>query len=172
MVHRHGVRGRTNAARGVRGCRLFDETATRVSRAGRQRGRPCARNGIAHCDLKPDNIMVTRDGLVKVLDFGLARLAGSSDTAGPRFEGTIGYMSPEQTAGQTIDARSDVFSFGCVLFEAVTGRLPFPAPRWFDSLMKDPPPRLETLAPEAPDGVQALIDDCLVKDPATAIERP
>ena len=122
-------------------------------------------NGIAHCDLKPDNIMVTREGLVKVLDFGLARLAGSSEAAGPRFEGTIGYMSPEQCAGQTIDARSDVFSFGCILFEAVTGRLPFPAPRWFDSLMHAPPPRIET-ATDTPDGVQALIDDCLVKDPA------
>ena len=56
-------------------------------------------NGLAHCDLKPESIMATRDGLVKVLDFGLARLAGSSEAAGRRFEGTIGYVSPEQADG-------------------------------------------------------------------------
>jgi TolB-like protein/tRNA A-37 threonylcarbamoyl transferase component Bud32/tetratricopeptide (TPR) repeat protein len=122
-------------------------------------------NGLAHCDLKPDNIMVTRDGLVKVLDFGLARLAGSSEASGRRLEGTIGYMSPEQAAGKTIDVRSDVFSFGCMLFEAVTDTRPFPAERWFDSLMHAAQPRLETLTHRVPDGVQALVDDCLVKDP-------
>ena len=121
-------------------------------------------NGLAHCDLKPENIMVTRDGLVKVLDFGLARLAGS-EAAGRRFEGTIGYVSPEQAAGTRIDVRSDVFSFGCMLFEAVTGKLPFSTERWFDTLMRASPSRLETLTREVPDGMQALIDDCLVKDP-------
>jgi len=121
-------------------------------------------NGLAHCDLKPDNIMVTRDGLVKVLDFGLARLAGSSGASDRRFEGTIGYMSPEQASGKTIDVRSDVFSFGCMLFEAVTGTRPFAGERWFDGLMNAPPPRLETLTTGIPDGVQALIDDCLVKE--------
>ena len=128
-------------------------------------------NGIAHCDLKPDNIMVTRDGLVKVLDFGLARLSGSSDVAAePRFEGTIGYMSPEQAAGETIDARSDVFSFGCILFEAAVGQLPFPpGPRWVERLIHAPPPRLETATPGVPEGLEALIDECLVKDPAARL---
>jgi serine/threonine protein kinase/tetratricopeptide (TPR) repeat protein len=126
-------------------------------------------NGLAHCDLKPENIMVTRDGLVKVLDFGLARLAGSSEATGRRFEGTIGYMSPEQVSGETLDVRSDVFSFGCMLFEAVTGTLPFPTERWYESLKHAPPPRLETLTHEAPEGVQALIDDCLVKNPDTRL---
>jgi TolB-like protein/tRNA A-37 threonylcarbamoyl transferase component Bud32 len=122
-------------------------------------------NGLAHCDLKPENIMVTRDGLVKVLDFGLARLAGTSEASGPHFEGTIGYMSPEQIGLEAIDVRSDVFSFGCILFEAVTGTLPFPTERWFDTVMHASPPRIETLTHSAPEGVQALIDDCLVKDP-------
>lgn len=122
-------------------------------------------NGLAHCDLKPENIMVTREGLVKVLDFGLARFTGSLDAASPRFEGTIGYMSPEQVGGTTIGVRSDVFSFGCILFEAVTGKLPFPTKGWFESLMHAPPPRLETLTHGTPEGLQALIDDCLVKDP-------
>ena len=122
-------------------------------------------SGMAHCDLKPDNIMVTRDGLVKVLDFGLARLTGSSDVDGARLEGTIGYMSPEQAAGRSIDGRSDIFSFGCMLFEAVTGRLPFPTTRWLESLMQAPTPRLEPQTQGAPDGLQSLIDACLVKNP-------
>ena len=130
-------------------------------------------NGIAHCDLKPDNVMVTRDKLVKVLDFGLARLAGSKAIDGARIEGTIGYMSPEQAAGKEIDARSDVFSFGCMLFEAATNSLPFWSPsssRWVVTLMHAPPPRIQTLAPEAPAGLQELIDDCLVKDPAARLQ--
>ena len=126
-------------------------------------------NGLAHCDLKPDNMMVTREGLVKVLDFGLARFAGSLEATGRRFEGTIGYMSPEQAAGKTIDVRSDVFSFGCILFEAVTGTRPYVGERWFENLNNAAPPRLETLTHRVPDGVQELIDDCLVKDPGTRL---
>jgi len=123
-------------------------------------------NGIAHCDLKPENMMVTRDGLVKVLDFGLARLTGSRDATGPRFEGTIGYMSPEQVAGGSINASSDVFSFGCILYEAATGSLPFPpAPRWINSLMDDRAPRIETRS-GVPARLADLVDDCLVKDAA------
>jgi serine/threonine-protein kinase len=125
-------------------------------------------NGIAHCDLKPDNIMVTRDGLVKVLDFGLARLAGSADAQGPAVEGTIGYMSPEQAAGQPIDTRSDVFSFGCILFEAVTNELPFGgmSERWATNLMDAKTPPLAAMPPGIPAGLQELLDDCLIKDPA------
>jgi serine/threonine protein kinase len=124
-------------------------------------------NGLAHCDLKPDNIMVTRDGLVKVLDFGLARIAGTFDATGPHFEGTVGYMSPEQAAGQPIDTGSDVFSFGCILFEAVTGNLPFPpGERWLHTLMHAATPPLRPAPSGMPDGLEALIDDCLIKDAA------
>ena len=121
-------------------------------------------HGIAHCDLKPENMMVTRDGLVKVLDFGLARLTGSTDETGPRFEGTVGYMSPEQVTGAPINVSSDVFSFGCILFEAATSRVPFPdAPRWIDQLIHARAPRVETLTSGVPAGLADLVDDCLEK---------
>ena len=130
-------------------------------------------NGIAHCDLKPDNIMVTHEGLVKVLDFGLARIAGSSEVVAPHIEGTIGYMSPEQAGGQSMDARSDVFSFGCVLFEAATNSLPFGSQltsQWIERLMQEPPSRLDPIATNnVSAALQALIDDCLIKDPAARV---
>ncbi len=107
--------------------------------------------GIVHRDLKPDNMMVTRDGHAKILDFGLAKLlepaklsgSGSSELATaimPQHStpgavmGTVGYMSPEQAQGKTneIDQRSDIFSFGCILFETATGRKPFEG----DSIVK------------------------------------
>jgi serine/threonine protein kinase len=113
--------------------------------------------GIVHRDLKPDNIMITGDGHAKILDFGLAKLleparpTATSDAPGSEVAtallpqqhstpgtvlGTAGYMSPEQAQGKTnaIDHRSDIFSFGCILFEAVTGRKPFEAESVFKSL--------------------------------------
>jgi serine/threonine protein kinase/tetratricopeptide (TPR) repeat protein len=138
--------------------------------------------GVVHRDLKPANVMVTREGRVKVLDFGLAKpapisfeldTAGNDTTISPLSQagqvlGTVPYMAPEQIRGETVDARTDLFAFGILVFELLTGRRPFIGATQADiisSILRDAPPSLRDLRPDAPSDIARVITRCLEKQP-------
>lgn len=138
--------------------------------------------GIIHRDLKPENIFLTRDSRIKILDFGLVRWKPAAlqqaSTAAPTVSagetkpgillGTIAYMSPEQVRGSSVDIRSDLFSFGCILYEMITGKRPFSHETFADimaAILKEIPPGVAEVSREVPNELDHIVMRCLEKDP-------
>jgi serine/threonine protein kinase len=149
--------------------RLTVETAIAIAKQIGEGLAEAHRLGVVHRDLKPSNILIDRVGTAKILDFGIARsLQAKGITIQGMIIGTLGYMSPEQVEGRGIDARSDIFAFGCVLYEMLSGKSAFgreTTAETIAAILHEDPPRVSESGVEIPEGLQRIIGRCLEKDP-------
>jgi len=173
------VPGQTLAER-IAGARLKLEEALMIALQIAEAVAAAHEHGIIHRDLKPGNIKITPEGKVKVLDFGLAKAVGgeamdqqSTVTEPGRVIGTPAYMSPEQARGKPTDKRSDIWSFGCVLYEMLTATVPFKGETISDTLANilDREPNWQALPESMPANIQALLRHCLKKDPRRRLQH-
>lgn len=133
--------------------------------------------GIIHRDLKPENLMISKDGFLKILDFGLAKITLAqpdeasnllTQTHAGMVRGTVAYMSPEQASGKALDFHSDQFSFGTILYEMITGKRPFErdsAAESMAAIIRDDPEPVNKLNPQIPQVLRLILDRCMAKDP-------
>jgi len=177
------VNGPTLAAKLLRGPLALPETLS-IARQIASALAAAHGNGIVHRDLKPANLKITPEGMVKVLDFGLAKLTDQAESSADaptmslggsddgRVTGTTVYMSPEQARGKPVDKRTDIWAFGCVLFEMLTGRRAFGGETTSDTIaaILDRQPDLTTLPRRTPAGLRRLLSRCLEKDPARRLQ--
>jgi eukaryotic-like serine/threonine-protein kinase len=160
--------GETLEAKGRGGPLAVDE-AVAITRQIAQALRAAHRRGIVHRDIKPSNVMITDEGMVKILDFGIAKLREGDMPAEAAAMGTLPYMSPEQTTGAGADARADLWSLGVVMYEMLTGRLPFEGAdpqRLVHAIRHEPFAPAAARRPSLPPPVVRIIETCLRKDPA------
>jgi serine/threonine protein kinase len=149
--------------------RLTVETALSIAKQVGEGLAEAHRLGIIHRDLKPGNILIDKEGTAKIMDFGIARsLRADGITVEGQFVGTLGYTSPEQVEGREIDTRSDIFAFGCVLYEMLTGKGAFireTAAQTITAILHEDPPPVSESGIDIPEGLQRIISRCLEKDP-------
>jgi len=159
--------------RGIKGG-LPTEEATNIAVQIAQGLQAAHKKGILHRDIKSSNIMITKDGKVKIMDFGLAKIKGGSElTKIGATVGTAAYMSPEQAKGEEVDQRTDIWSFGVVLYEMLTGILPFKGEyeqAVIYSVLNDSPAPINTLSQNSLDGIENVIFKMLEKEPSLRYE--
>src|SRR5258706_8095298 len=151
------------------------EVAKGLDHAHRRRDEQLRPLNIVHRDVSPQNVLLSLEGEVKVTDFGIAKARGvlehndlMTDTKARKLQGKFGYMSPEQAQGKSVDARSDLFSLGVILYECVAGVNPFSAPTTFETLRRVQAgefPPIELLRPDVPSEFVAILKTAMAKDP-------